>query len=132
MKNDDMKSFIMQVQKLNKEFTRLAIISLFMMILSSCSKKHDSPEIIEDPPVDDSSIIDPVDPPIASTMGLFMDGWQPKTFQVPPYIEGKIAADASAIVTVDIANVITKIPLTMFGHLSLIHISEPTRRTPIS
>ena len=62
------------------------------------------------------SIIDPVDPPIASTMGLFMDGWQPKTFQAPPYIEGKIAADASAIVTVDAANVITKIPLTIFGH----------------
>ena len=111
-----MKTFIMQILNLKKEFTTTAIIGLWILMLSSCSKKHDLPPIIEDPTIDDSSIIDPVDPPIASTIGLFMDGWQPKAYQAPPYVEGKIASDASAIVTVDIANVITKIPLTIFGH----------------
>ncbi len=85
-----------------------------MLVFFSCSKKKDAPPIIEDPA--DTTIIDPVDPPVASTMGLFLDGWQPKTYVPPQYTAGNITSNTETVVTVDAANVITKIPLTIFGH----------------
>ena len=101
---------------MSKKFTAATILGLSILIIYSCSKKQDSPPIVEEPPVDDTTFIDPVDPPISSTMGLFLDGWQPKTYEAPLYVEGNIASDAFTTVTVDAANVITKIPLTIFGH----------------
>ena len=92
--------------------------SLFIafLVLFSCAKKHDVPPVTEDPATNDSTIIDPVDPPVSSTMGLFLDGWQPRTYIAPQFTEGTIAPISGTIVTVDAANVITKIPLTVFGH----------------
>jgi hypothetical protein len=57
-----------------------------------------------------------VDPSIASTIGFFLDDWQPKTFTTPSYNEAPLAAGIVNTVTVDAAAIITKIPLAEFGH----------------
>ena len=56
------------------------------------------------------------DPPVAKTMGFFLNDWQPKTFTVPDYAEAKVPASPSTIITVDVSDVITKIPPSEFGH----------------
>jgi len=106
----------MQLFKIHKHHFILAIIGLMIQVLLSCSKKHDLPPDIEDPGTNDSTIIDPVDPPVSSTIGFFLDEWQPRTYVTPQYTEGTIASNTETVVTVDAANVITKIPVTIFGH----------------
>lgn len=105
----------MQILRFNRQLTTLAILSFSMLVYFSCSKKNDTPPIIEDPATSDTTIIDPVDPPVSSTIGLFLDGWQPKIYVAPQYTEGNIASNTLTEVTVNAANVITKIPLTIFG-----------------
>lgn len=105
----------MQILRFNRQLTTLAILSFSMLVFFSCSKKNDAPPIIEDPATNDTTIIDPVDPPVSSTIGLFLDGWQPKIYVAPQYTEGNIASNTMTVVTVNAANVITKIPLTIFG-----------------
>src|SRR5882757_415331 len=88
----------------------------------------------------------PKDPPIAPTMGFFLDDWQPKKFSVPEYeetpapssenvtltanhtvTENKTVSSkqteaanhtvpADYTVTVDVSKVITRIPPSEFGH----------------
>ncbi|HZL08645.1 MAG TPA: hypothetical protein VFC65_01500 [Prolixibacteraceae bacterium] len=97
----------------------LAIIILsvlLMMTIISCKKKDNPADTgsLEIPA--DTTVIPPVDPPVAPTMGFFLDGWQPKTYEAPQFTEASVASSPSTIVTVDASKVITKIPLTIFGH----------------
>jgi hypothetical protein len=63
------------------------------------------------------TIIKPgVDPSTANTIGFFLDDWQPKTFTVPSFIDATIPASTTNTVTVDATSIITKIPLSEFGH----------------
>ena len=110
------RSHIIQLFRFKRHLSLFAVLTFMIAIFFSCSKKHDVPPVTEDPVVNDSTIIDPVDPPVSSTMGLFLDGWQPRTYIAPQFTEGTIAPISGTIVTVDAANVITKIPLTVFGH----------------
>jgi len=48
-------------------------------------------------------------------MGFFLNDWQAKPFVAPQYDEDAAATNPTAMVTVDAANVITEIPLTIFG-----------------
>src|SRR3982751_6872412 len=58
----------------------------------------------------------PVDPPTANTIGFFLNDWQPKNFTIPSYTDTTAASGtASAFVTIDASNIITKIPTTVFG-----------------
>jgi hypothetical protein len=61
----------------------------------------------------------PSDPIVAATIGFFLQDWQPRTFAIPDYQEVAVASNslsASDTVTVDAAEVITKIPPSEFGH----------------
>ena len=106
----------MQLYRIYKRRFILAIVSFIIPLLFSCSKKHELPPDIEDPGPGDTTIKDPVDPPVSPTIGFFLDGWQPRTYVAPQYTEGTIASNTETVVTVDAANVITKIPVTIFGH----------------
>ena len=64
---------------------------------------------------DSTAIKDPVDPSVANTIGFFLDDWQPKTYVTPEYTADAAATNSAITVTVDVANVITKIPATIFG-----------------
>jgi len=83
----------------------------------SC-KKNKSPSADPVPPTDTLVVVKPVtDPPAATTMGFFLDDWQAKTFTAPAYTEvTPVTAVTNNIITVDASTVITKIPLSMFGH----------------
>ncbi|HRI20132.1 MAG TPA: alpha-L-arabinofuranosidase [Panacibacter sp.] len=68
------------------------------------------------PPTDTTVTIDPaVDPPIANTIGFFLDEWAPRSFTTPSYNETAIPSTASNTVTVNASDIITKVPLTVFG-----------------
>lgn len=90
---------------------------LFCILLFSCKKtKTPAPDPV--PPTDTPAEVKPVtDPPIATTMGFFLDDWQAKTFTAPAYNETTAPTAVTAnVVTVDAGAIITKIPLSLFGH----------------
>jgi hypothetical protein len=76
------------------------------------------------PPVDTVVITPPVDPPVASTIGFFLDNWQPRTFAAPSYTDTVVSATANYTVTVNTGNVITKVPPTLFGNNSNIWMTQ--------
>jgi hypothetical protein len=58
----------------------------------------------------------PVDPPVANTVGFFLDDWQPKNFIVPSFVEtSKPTASPTSVVTIDASSIITKIPKSIYG-----------------
>ena len=58
----------------------------------------------------------PTDPVTANTQGFFLDGWTPKNFTAPASTDTTVpSAAATAFVTVDASNIITKVPAPVFG-----------------
>jgi len=106
----------MNILQFKKYRTFLIIPGFLVILFLSCSKKSSDPVITTDPVTPDDPIVAAVDPPVAPTMGLFLNEWQPKIYTAPSYTEGTIAPAVGTVVTVDASNVITKIPLTIFGH----------------
>lgn len=83
------------------------------------------------PPVDTAVVINPqVDPPLANTIGFFMNDWQPKIFTAPSYTDTTIPTAAAYTVTIDRSSVITKVPRSLFGNNANIWmtqmVTEPT------
>jgi hypothetical protein len=75
-------------------------------------------------------IQDPVDPPVESTIGLFLNTWAPKSFAAPSYTEIVPQGTPSVFITVDASKIVTKIPSSLFGQNSNIWmtqiVTEPT------
>jgi hypothetical protein len=95
---------------------------LFVFLMFSCSKdgsKEQQPE----PLAEVKAVEDPV---TESTIGFFLENWQPKTFTAPAYTDENVPATASTIVTVDASSVITKIPVSIFGQNANTWMSVPT------
>ncbi|HET6254977.1 MAG TPA: FG-GAP-like repeat-containing protein [Puia sp.] len=61
-------------------------------------------------------IMAPKDPPVAATMGFFLDDWQPKRWVAPDRMDIGAQKTGDVTVTVDASNVITKIPSSVYGH----------------
>jgi hypothetical protein len=81
---------------------RIQVWSLALIFLFMCSMKADAPVN---------------DPPVARTIGFFMNDWQPKTFTVLPYKDTVVPAGTTGnLITVDAGEVITRIPASEFGH----------------
>ena len=98
----------------NRGIIILSAISLWIA-LNSCKKsKPDST-----PPgsggADTTTITPPVDPPLANTIGFFLDDWTARTFTPPAYQEVAVSGAATNTVTVDASAIITKIPESVFG-----------------
>jgi len=91
------------------------IFTLVLLGMFISCKKNDPP--IPEPPVveEDTTVVPGVDPDIASTIGFFLDDWQPKTFSLPEYEDSPIPTVASYTINVDASSIITKIPLSVFG-----------------
>jgi hypothetical protein len=58
----------------------------------------------------------PNDPPVAATMGFFLDNWQPKSWVAPDRMDIGAPKTGDVTVTIDATNVITKIPPSIYGH----------------
>jgi hypothetical protein len=103
-------------------FQRLSriFICLLVVIIFSCKKTPVDPTPVPPvvPPVGggDTTIKSGVDPATANTIGFFLDDWLPKNFTAPAFTEAAIAANTTNTVTVDATSIITKIPLSEFGH----------------
>jgi hypothetical protein len=105
----------------------IACLGLFLAI--ACNSKEPIPDPVT-PPVD--TIKTPIDPPVANTIGFFLDDWAPKTFTAPAYQEVAKPVEANtAYVTVDAANVVTKIPKTIAGQNSNIWMSQIVTEAPL-
>src|SRR5436190_170363 len=104
---------------LKKVLNRTAIVVVVTCFFFSCKKKATSPP--PTPPGPDTTVViaPAIDPPLANTIGFFLDDWQPKNFAVPASVTGGVVpAAASYTVTVDRSSIITKIPRSIFGNNS--------------
>jgi hypothetical protein len=108
---------------------KLFIISLWigalaLSVLSGCKKGGGTtpPPVI---PPDTTVVIAPaIDPPLANTIGFFLDDWQPKTFTTPSFVNTTVPSVAGYTVTVDRSSIITKIPRSLFGNNANIWMSQ--------
>ncbi len=77
------------------------------------AKAEEEPDPLPDNP--DVQIKPQVDPPIASTIGFFLDDWIPVNFSRPTYKDTAILNTPTILVNVDYSQVITKIPRSFSG-----------------
>ena len=105
----------------NKIDKSVMLTAVILCCLSYSCKK--SEKIVEPPKVvgggtTETPVITPVNDPVtASTMGFFLNDWKARTFAAPAYTETALpAASSGNVVTVDASGIITKIPLSIFGH----------------
>ncbi len=103
-----------------KKYLVSFVIGLFIVNLCISCKKSKTNEADPPPPPPppvsgDTTIVPGVDPPLANTIGFFLDDWQAKTFIPPSYVDAGIASNVTNTVTVDATSIITKIPLSVFG-----------------
>jgi hypothetical protein len=85
-------------------------------LLAACQKSKTDPDPPSPPnPPADTTIIPGVDPAVASTIGFFLDDWQPRSFTAPAYTAESVPSNATTAITVDATSIITKIPLSTFG-----------------
>lgn len=118
-----------------KNLFRALVISGIAVAACTCKKSGNNTPA---PPVNPPSVDPPVvivpqtDPPLANTIGFFMDDWAPKTFTPPPFVSAE-PATAAYTVTVDRSTVITKVPRSLFGNNANLWmtqiITEPTLLT---
>src|SRR3982751_4921291 len=98
--------------------TRYSLLLLAVFALCSCTKRSTSPTTPAPGNGTDTvvPVTIPTDPPLAKTIGFFLDNWQPLSFARPAYTEAGVPAAATTTVTIDASTVITKIPTSVFGH----------------
>lgn len=103
-----------------KIFLNFICVVLTGAIILSCKKSNNGGGTPPPPPPPDTAVVvnPQVDPPLANTIGFFLDDWQPVNFVTPSYQDTVIATPATYTVTVDRSVVITKVPRAMFGNNS--------------
>ncbi|HEX8014043.1 MAG TPA: alpha-L-arabinofuranosidase [Flavobacterium sp.] len=93
----------------------LVTVSILLLQLSSCSKQDDSPDPTPTP--EDPVIKPQTDPSVSNTIGFFLDNWTSKSLVSPTnYTAAAVPEVTTSTVTVDYANVITKIPSSIYGN----------------
>ncbi len=111
--------------------TALSIL-LPVLLIGWCScKKENSGGGGTNPPPEDT-LVTPVDPPLANTMGFFLDDWTPKTFTPPSFEEKPIpTVNPTSFVTINVADVVTKVPGSIFGQNANIWMSQMVTEAPL-
>ena len=94
------------------------------MAMGSCKKSSDSGSgggVVTPPVASTDSTYNPVDPTVASTIGFFLsgNGWLARTFIAPDTVSSAATTlTATDSLTVNLNNVITKVPRYVFGNNS--------------
>ena len=105
----------------NKIYIHKYIIAILLVLaFNQCRKSPAAPA----PPPGGDTIIPAVDPPLAKTIGFFLDDWQPRTFIPPAVKDTVISAVGAFAVTIDPSTIITKIPRSLFGNNANIWMSQ--------
>ncbi|POY37661.1 alpha-L-arabinofuranosidase [Flavobacterium alvei] len=96
---------------------KISIVAIIILGLSACSSQE-NPTPIPVTPTPEVPVIKPqVDPTVENTVGFFMDNWSPKNWTSPTnFVETAVPTTTNSTVTIDYANVITKIPTTIYGN----------------
>ncbi|MEO6231979.1 MAG: alpha-L-arabinofuranosidase [Ferruginibacter sp.] len=93
---------------------------LTTVVLGACKKSTtpapQPPTPVTPTPVTPTPVTPVADPAIANTIGFFLDDWQPKTFVKPSFTDAATTSGSTTTVTADASSIITKIPLSEFGH----------------
>ena len=116
---------------------KIKIILLIILVpgalIFSCRKGSGGQPKPPNPTVDSTGIIKPqTDPPLAASIGFFMDDWQAKNFSVPTsYTQVAAPASATYTVTIDRSTVITKIPLSIAGNNANIWMGDMINETAL-
>jgi alpha-L-arabinofuranosidase len=96
----------------------LSVCVLGFLVFFGCKKSSgpggDPP--VTNPPVTPPVIVPQTDPPLANTIGFFMDDWEPKTFTVPSFVSATPPSVAAYTVTIDRSTVVTRIPRSLSGN----------------
>src|SRR5687767_2406929 len=96
------------------------ITNAFFIVVSfsSCEKKNSpSPPPSPSNPTDTTTVNPQVDPTLASTIGFFMDDWEPKNFTLPSSsTPASLPSGVTSTVTIDRSNVLTKISRSFAGN----------------
>ncbi|MGZ3950010.1 MAG: alpha-L-arabinofuranosidase [Flavisolibacter sp.] len=106
------------------------IVCIGLLATIACHKKGTDTNPVTPP--GDTTTKPPTDPPVANTIGFFLDDWAPKTFNVPAYEDVPKPTDANTtFVTVDASNILTKIPKSIAGQNSNIWMSQIVTEVPL-
>src|SRR5687767_11065294 len=100
---------------MKKYFINCLFAMLALSHFAGCKKSNTETPETPPPSSGDTTIIAGVDPPVASTIGFFLDDWQPRTFIAPAYVDAATASTSATVVNVDATSIITKIPLSVLG-----------------
>ncbi|WP_295721192.1 alpha-L-arabinofuranosidase [Mucilaginibacter sp.] len=97
-----------------KAWIALPIIALAGLVACKKNSKDTSVTSVDQT----TTITAQKDPALASSEGFFIDDWQPKTFLKPGTTTNvsKPSGNAAVNVTVDYSNVITKVPVSVYGN----------------
>lgn len=96
-----------------------AFLLFILFCVCGCNKNSGNAPVPDPDPVPDPPpVIKPqVDPPVANSIGFFLDGWQPKSFGgVTSFTNTTVPAGGSVTVTIDRSAVLTKVPNSIFGN----------------
>ncbi len=106
------------------------LLPFLFLTWASCKKDNSSNGGPNPPPVD--TFVTPVDPPLANTIGFFLDDWTPKTFTPPSFEEKPIPTEnPTSFVTINVADVVTKVPSSIFGQNANIWMSQMVTEAPL-
>ncbi|MGN6490867.1 MAG: alpha-L-arabinofuranosidase [Agriterribacter sp.] len=108
----------------------LFCVSITMVLLGSCTKSKPADQSGD--PDDTTTVVIPpaVDPPLANTIGFFLNNWQPKTFTAPSsYTTATLPAHGNVTIKVDHNNILTKISPTLFGNNANPYMTQITDQT---
>lgn len=82
------------------------------------------------------TVVIPEDPPLANSIGFFMDVWEQKEFKAPAFVEAAVPSAVTDTVIVDASTVISKISPRLFGDNSNLYqtqmVTEPALLEHIS
>ncbi|MBC7946765.1 MAG: alpha-L-arabinofuranosidase [Chitinophagaceae bacterium] len=108
-----------------KLFTFFIVAMSILSFLPACKKNGSDAPNPPPPPPDTTVVIAPaIDPPVASTIGFFLNDWQPINFVRPAYLDTTVPSSAPYTVTIDRSNVLTKVPRSLFGNNSNIWMTQ--------
>lgn len=96
-----------------------SIVALAVCILFCCKKSGSDPNPNPNPnpnPGDTTVFEPPVEPPLANSIGFFLNDWQPLTFTVPATMAASLPPAGGPIVEVNPSAIITKIPRSILSN----------------
>lgn len=100
-----------------KTIINFCVVVLAVSTFFSCKKSGSDPNPNPNPGPGDTTVFEPpVEPPLANSIGFFLNDWQPKTFTVPATMSASLPPVGGPIVEINPSAIITKIPRSILSN----------------